>query len=241
MSPEIIKLLTLALSLAGPASADTPKELLVKQGDKLLAIGDSITAGGWGPEGFTTLADGVLKAQYPDLRLAPIVLKGVGGQKAEDYLPRFQKDVIDQKPAVVFISVGINDVWHRIQRPHDEQVLARFRQNVTRMVADAQQAGIRVILLSPTIIEEDPDSVGNRRLKLYVQAEKEIAAEKKCGFVDLHNLFLAALAKRPRDVAGKHWLTSDAVHMARTGQALMAVGVLRGLGVPDAKIAPQPR
>jgi hypothetical protein len=35
----------------------------------------------------------------------------------------------------------------------------------------------------------------------------------------------------------KNWLTGDGVHMQPLGDGVMAVGVLRGLGVPDAKIA----
>ena len=72
-------------------------------------------------------------------------------------------------------------------------------------------------------------------LALYVAAMKDIAADKKCGFVDLHGIFLEAIQKKPADK--QKWLTSDNVHMAPAGDALMSVGMLRGLGVPDAKIA----
>ena len=103
------------------------------------------------------------------------------------------------------------------------------------MVDQAQQAGIKVILLAPTVIQEDPNAEGNKRLTMYVEAEKQIAAEKKCQFVDLHGMFLTALKQKPADE--KNWLTSDGVHMKPLGDAIMAVGVLRALGVPDAKIA----
>jgi hypothetical protein len=32
------------------------------------------------------------------------------------------------------------------------------------------------------------------------------------------------------------WLTGDGVHMKPLGDAIMAAGVLRALGVPDAKV-----
>ena len=103
------------------------------------------------------------------------------------------------------------------------------------MVDMAQQAGIKVILLTPTVIQEDPNTEGNKRLAAYVDAEKQIAAEKKCQLVDLHGMFLAAL-RRSRPVK-RHWLTGDGVHMKPLGDAIMALGVLRALGVPDKKLA----
>ncbi len=103
------------------------------------------------------------------------------------------------------------------------------------MVDQAQAAGIKVILLTPTVIQEDPKAEGNKRLMMYVEAEKEIAKEKKCQLVDLHEYFLTALAKKPDNVKG-NWLTRDGVHMKPPGDAIMATGVLRALGVPDAKV-----
>jgi lysophospholipase L1-like esterase len=98
----------------------------------------------------------------------------------------------------------------------------------------AQAAGIKVILLTPTVIQEDPSTEGNKRLLKYVEAEKEIAAEKKCQLVDLHEMFLTALKQKP--AAKKTWLTGDGVHMQAPGDGIMALGVLRALGVPDAKL-----
>jgi len=225
------KLFVLVLSLIGPPPADTPKDLQLKSGDKIVAIGDSITAGG----GYLRDIDAVLAQQYPDLKIPKVVNKGISGQKAEDLIKRFDKDVVQQKPAFVTISIGINDVWHRLKNPHDEKILATYKENVGKMVDAAQQAGIKVILLTPTLIQEDAESEGNKRLVMYVEAEKQVAAEKKCQLVDLHGMFLSALKQKPADQ--KTWLTSDGVHMKPLGNGVMAAGVLRALGVPDAKIA----
>jgi len=120
-------------------------------------------------------------------------------------------------------------------------VLAAYKENVGKMIDQAQAAGIKVVLLAPTIIQEDPQAEGQKRLPLYVNAMKELAAQKKCGFVDLHQMFLDALAKKPADQEG-NWLTGDGVHMKPLGNAIMAVAGLRGMGVPDDKIAaPSPK
>ena len=222
----------LVLSLIGPAPADMPKQLQLQAGDQIVAIGDSITAAG----GYLRDIDAVLAAQYPDLKLPKVINKGIGGQKAEDLVRRFDADVVKLKPACVTISIGINDVWHRLGAAHDAKVLAAYRENVATMVDHAQQAGIKVILLTPTLIQEDPNGEGNKRLVQYVEAEKQIAAEKKCRIVDLHGLFLTALKQKPASQKD-NWLTSDGVHMKPLGDAIMATGALRALGVADEKIS----
>ena len=152
-----------------------PRELILKPGSQIVAIGDSITQAG----GYLKDVDAVLATKYPELKLPPIQNVGIGGQKAEDLVKRFQKDVVDKKPAVVTISVGINDVWHRAGQPHDPHVLADYWINVEKMVEMAQQAGIKVILLSPTVIGENAREHANKRLRIYVEAEKQVARDRK--------------------------------------------------------------
>ena len=239
MALDLMKMYTMLLSLLGPVQRgepdlNMPGELILKPGQQIIAIGDSITQAG----GYLKDVDAVLAARYPELKLPPIRNVGIGGQKAEDLVKRFQKDVVAPKPAVVTISIGINDVWHRAGKPHQPQVLADYWVNVAKMVDMAQAAGIKVILLTPTVIGEGPAESANKRLRIYVEAEKQIARDRKCTLVDLHRMFMTVLARRPADVKDKQkWLTSDGVHMNPLGDALMAIGVLRGLGVPDQRIA----
>ncbi|HWE96590.1 MAG TPA: GDSL-type esterase/lipase family protein [Tepidisphaeraceae bacterium] len=223
----------LATSLVAfaPAQGSLPGELQLKEGDQIVAMGDSITQDG----GYLRNVDAILAAQYPSLKLPKIINVGISGQKAEDMVARFQRDVVDRKPAFVTISVGTNDVMHRLNAPHDEKVLATYADNVSKMVEMAQAAGIKVILLTPALIQEEPTAEGNQRMAMYVGAEKKIAAEKKCTIIDLRDMFLKALAAKPAGETEK-WITRDGVHMNPRGDALMAVAVLKGLGVANDKI-----
>ena len=220
------------LPWVGEPATEQPAELVLEKGHVIVAIGDSITQAG----GYLRFVQHALNTLYPELEIPPIINAGIGGQRAEDLLARFQQDVVERDPAVVTLSIGVNDVWHRLGAPHDENVLANYRQNVARMVDMAQAGGSRVILLTPTVIEENPRAEGNRRLVQYIEALKDIAREKDCGLADLHGMFLSAMQQRPAEMEG-HWLTSDGVHMSPLGDAVMAVGVLRALGVPDQAIA----
>ncbi|MCY2928115.1 MAG: SGNH/GDSL hydrolase family protein [Planctomycetota bacterium] len=227
-----VTLFAAVLALVGAAPKDTPTKFQLKPGQQIVAIGDSITQAG----GYLKMIDAVLAENTPKGQLPPIINVGISGQKAEDLVARFANDVVAKKPAYVTLSIGINDVWHRLGAPHDPNILAAYKANVEKMVDMAQAAKIKVILLAPTIITEDVKAAGNTRLKLYVQAMKDIAEAKKCQFVDLHQMFLTALEKKPAGESDK-WITSDGVHMNDKGDAVMAIGVLRALGVSEKRIA----
>ena len=78
---------------------------------RIVMMGDSITQMGGSPKGYVTLVDQTLDATRPSDPFE-VVNVGIGGQKAPDMLARFRRDVIDKKPDLVTLSVGVNDVWH---------------------------------------------------------------------------------------------------------------------------------
>ncbi|MEI6810197.1 MAG: SGNH/GDSL hydrolase family protein [bacterium] len=223
--------LSVAISVAVAVSTVCAEGLEIKAGEQIVAIGDSITAAG----GYLRDMDTVFAKQYPELKLPRIINTGIGGQKAENLVPRFERDVIKRKPAIVTIDIGINDVWHRQNAPHDPNVLKAYKENVTKMVDAAQAAGIRVVLCTPTVITEDLNSEGNKRLVMYCDAIKQIAVEKKCMLADLHEIFVKVIGGKPADQKGNA-ITSDGVHMNGPGDWLMAQGILNTLGVPQDKI-----
>jgi acyl-CoA thioesterase I len=240
-----VNLFAIVLTLLGPQTPASEKpKLQIKAGDQIVAIGDSITQAG----GYLRAMDAVLAQQYPDLKLPKIINVGISGQKAEDLVARFEKDVVARKPAIVTISIGINDVWHRMKDPPSPKVLADYQANVEKMVKMAQDAKIRVYLVAPTVIGEEAKSEGNVRLEKYIAAGKEIAKRHKCTYVDLHAAFLKAIADhskqhpdatpKPKAAGGlaQGFLTSDGVHMLPLGDAFMAAGILRAMGVPDEKV-----
>src|SRR5271156_5477915 len=102
---EFMSLLAALVQLLGPTPADQTPEFQLRAGDQIVAIGDSITQAG----GYLRNIDAVLAQAYPELKLPKIINVGIGGQKAENMVARFEKDVIEKKPRVVTISVGIND------------------------------------------------------------------------------------------------------------------------------------
>ena len=210
---------------------------------KIVIVGDSITEGGKYPGGYVWLLERYLSALYPAGKIQ-IVNAGISGDKASDMEARFQKDAIDQKPDLVMINVGVNDVWHAFFNFPKNQFypqgnlpagvpLAEYRDKITQMVLAAKAAGIRVVLLSPTPIGEILDGPENRRLQEYIAAMREIALQNQCLFIDLNAPCREVIATYQKH-AGKtlNLLAADGVHPNPSGYRIIAFTILRGLGVP---------
>ncbi|MCX6358607.1 MAG: SGNH/GDSL hydrolase family protein [Armatimonadetes bacterium] len=226
----------LAAALAGTtARADVPPAL---RGVKtIVCLGDSITQQGEAPGGYVWLVRRALQAIYPEQGIE-VVNAGISGHKSNDMLARFDRDVLAKKPDLVTISVGVNDVWHGFYDNHPlgdgprGVPLADYRRNVEEMVTRAMKAGVRVVILSTTVINEARETPENAKLAGYNAALRQIS--RKCGarFVDYQNSFRTVIdafrAAGPRD----NLLTTDGVHMNAAGNSLMAHVLLGGLGVP---------
>ena len=155
------------------------------------------------------LLDRYLNAVYPATPIT-VVNAGISGHKATDMQARFERDVLAAKPQLVTISVGVNDVWHsfrdfKARRDYPDGSLPNgvplplYVEKLEAMIVAAKAAGIRVVLLTPTPIHEDPASPENARLASYVKAMTALGATHKCTVVDLNAAMTRAIAAHQRE------------------------------------------
>ena len=211
---------------------------------RIVCLGDSITQQGESPGGYVWLLRRYLAALYPQQNIE-VVNAGISGHKSTDMLGRFQRDVLDRKPDLVTISVGVNDVWHGFYDGYPRGdgprgvPLDAYRRNVEEMVRRARAAGVRVVMLSTTVIHEDLRNRENAKLVGYNNALREIAGRHGARFVDYQKPFRDLIATyRDRTGARDDLLTTDGVHMNALGNRVMAHTLMNGLGIsPEARVA----
>ena len=233
-----MKAIRLALSsLAGAAllaaeGAASPPDLALSKGDRIVALGDSITQAG----GYLDMIRTVLAKHHAELGVE-VINAGISGHKSPDMHARLERDVISKAPTIVTVSCGVNDVWHGFQDPPRGVDLETYTRTMGRIVDDLEsKTKARVYLLTPTVIHEDLDSPENRRLEPYCRAVRKIAAEKGCHLVDTNDVFQISLrASRIAGAPGFH-PTSDGVHMKPAGDFLVAAAILRAMGVPMSEV-----
>lgn len=202
-------------------------------------LGDSITKAGDGPGGFLSLMQRSFDNLYPEHQLE-IINAGISGNKVTDMQARFQTDVLDKKPDLVVINVGINDVWHAFydSNPETTQVpLPLYRDQLSQMVQEAHSAGISVVLLSPTVIYENLTGPENQVLGKYIGAMGEVATQNHCLYIDLNTPFRHVISTYQKyGGQTQHLLTRDGIHLNLAGNQIVAYTILRGLGVPNSDI-----
>jgi acyl-CoA thioesterase I len=111
--------------------------------------------------------------------------------------------------------------------------LPNYRSLVGQMTDAAKAAGVRVVLLAPTLVYEDLECAENQRLGQYVRAMEAVARDRQVTFIDLNRAFRESVGAYQRHAGqGRLLFTTDGVHMNDAGNALMAGTILRALGVP---------
>jgi acyl-CoA thioesterase-1 len=205
-----------------------PDSFLIGEGQTLVCLGDSITQN---DQGYCAMLAVLIAAAYPERRIR-VVNAGIGGNKVPDMLARLDRDVLAHRPDWVTVNVGINDVWHGLSGWGSGGVgLADYRAGLEKLVDRLLGSRTWVVLVPPTVIGEDPQSEGNRRLTVYRAAMREIAAARNllvapCDiYIDTALAAGAAQGGEP----GKT-LTTDGVHLRGPGDVLVAAAILKTLG-----------
>jgi len=209
---------------AGPPSA---KGFMLKSGDTIVFLGDSITQGASGAQGYITLFNLFCAANGYDVKS---VNAGISGHKSNDMLKRLQKDVLDRHPTWVGISCGVNDVWHGVKGVP----LPDYEKNMTEIVDRCLAAGARALLLTATPIMEDMNGPFNRKAVAYNDFLRQLARKKSVVMCDLDKAFAQAYAAKK---SNENLLTTDGVHMKPGGYRLWATEVLKALGATPDELA----
>ena len=224
------KLMVVAAAVACVSAAFASGELLVKSGDSLAFLGDSITQQGQeSPGGYVSL---VLRSLAVEGVYVKPVKAGVSGHKSNDMLARLDRDVLAKKPKVMTLSCGVNDVWH--QDWNKGVPLEDYKKNITAIFDKCAASNCQVVVLTATMFEKPEMEKFKHNVSIapYNEWLREEAKRRGYPVADLNADMWKAHAADPSVK-----LTRDSVHMRPEGDRLMARGVLRALGMAEARVA----
>jgi lysophospholipase L1-like esterase len=207
-------------------------EILVRSGESIAFVGDSNTQAGWEhPYGYVRLVQQALELQ--GVKITPIPA-GVAGDTSERMHKRIDA-VLGKKPVWMTLSCGFNDVspacaW---QVSYND-----FTKYVTGILDKAQEARVKVIILTPTLYQDStPDNETNRKMLPYLAFLRTTAKERGLPLADLNAAHRAAMARLQSENSPRRSLLSDGIHMDPQGDMMMATGVLKTMGLTDDQIA----
>jgi len=155
---------------------------------------------------------------------------GIGGNKIYDLYLRMDEDVLVKKPDVVFVYVGINDVWHKtlLGTGTDKDKFEKFYRALIRRL---QANSIQVVICTPTVIGEkiNGSNPQDTDLDAYSAVIRRLANEEKCTLVDLRAAFMDYLKLQNTTNKESGLLTYDRVHLTDQGNQLVAQQFLKSI------------
>jgi lysophospholipase L1-like esterase len=187
-----------------------------RQRIRIVAMGDSTTAGTPGfqsPVESPPAGRGDPTSQYAWwlMRRHPgwlVLNKGVNGERSDQIAARFQRDVVDERPRVVVVIAGVNDVYQGRSAAH-------VIEQLEGMYERAGAAGIQVV--AGTIIPYNtatPEHNGKmREINGWI---RQYAAAGRVAFVDTR---AAVAAPGQPDMLSD---TADQLHPSTAGYRVMA-------------------
>ena len=185
---------------------------------KIIFFGDSITQAGVQPGGYVSLIKKAL-----DSTKYEVIGAGIGGNKVYDLYLRMEEDVLNKKPDVVVIYIGVNDVWHKLSSRTGTDY-DKFIQFYNALIKKIQDNGARVVLCTPAVIGEKKNNANEMDADLdkYSGAIREIAAKNSLPLCDLRTIFKTYDAANNPEDKDKGILTSDGVHLNAKGNQTLA-------------------
>lgn len=228
------------------------RDFLLKDGDRVVFLGDSITE----QRLYTTYLEAYALTRHPGWKLS-FRNVGWGGdtswlrqrahpdEKAlfaadeasqqkmvQDSVGRgLSRDVLPLEPTLVTVNFGMNDHSYQAFR---EDIFRAYVRSQEEIAKELKAHGARVAFLTPQPIEEkrpDPDKdVRNESLRKFADGLKEVCSREGATFVDQFDPYMAIMMKErasnPSVVIGG----GDAVHPGPIGHTVMAWAILKGLG-----------
>lgn len=189
---------------------------------KILFQGDSITDAGRSREN-----DDVLGSGYPLLVKAALgyeapgeyefLNRGISGNRVVDLYARIKADIINLKPDVMSILIGVNDVWHEFSRENGVDA-EKYYKIYDMLIEEVKIAlpEIKIMILEPFVLKasatEEKWEGFYAETKKRAQMAKKIAEKYDLPFIALQAGFEELSKLQPAD----YWL-ADGVHPTAMG------------------------
>ncbi len=192
---------------------------------RVVFLGDSITQAGAGVGGYISLMRDALTSAGQGAAFE-LIGAGISGNKVPDLQKRLEKDVLSKNPDVVFIYIGINDVWHWERNNGTSE--ENYEAGLNDIIKQLKSKKVRVIICTPTVIGEkhDGSNVQDAMLEEYAALSRKIAQDNKLELLDLRKAFIDYLKAKNKDNAEKGIFTTDRVHLNAAGNAFVALQMM---------------
>lgn len=229
--------------LTGFTTATIAQLQVFKNGEKVSFLGNSITMGG----AFHNYIELYYLTRFPNEEVK-FYNNGISGDVSGGMLSRLKTDVLVNKPDWCVIMAGMNDVSRGLYAEkfkHDKDVIQRRKEalekyfrNMDSLVNRLMEAGVKVILQTPTIYDQTANSSTenykgvNDALGQCADFIKGLGEKYKLPIVDYWSAMNRVNALIQKSNPAASIIGRDRVHPGNYGHFLMAVEFLKTQQAP---------
>lgn len=195
---------------------------IVFQGDSITDSGRVYTNDAITGHGYPLLVKGELGFAAPGK--FEFLNRGISGNRIVDLYARMKHDIINLKPDVLSILIGVNDVWHEFGVSPNGVAADKYFKIYDMLIEELKAAlpNLKIMILEPFILEDAivPEAWATMESRKQIRSEvqqralmaKKIAEKHGLVFVPLQEGFDALCQQAP----AAYWL-SDGVHPTTMG------------------------
>ena len=186
------------------------------QGDSITDAGRSRTDDIYLGCGYPRLVESALGYEEPAQH--EFFNRGISGNRIVDIYARIKSDIINLKPDVMSILVGVNDVWHELRESPNGIDADKYFKLYCMLIEEIKEAlpDLKIIILEPFVLKASATEACWEEFKTEVTKRAKMAklVAEKFGlpFIELQKGFDALAAKAPES----YWL-ADGVHPTAKG------------------------
>ncbi len=144
--------------------------------------------------------------------------RGISGNRSVDVYARVKNDIINLKPDVMSILMGVNDVWHEFHDNPNGIDAEKFYKIYDMLIEEVKAAlpNIKIMIMEPFALKgfgnEAYWETFDKEVKLRAQMAKNIAEKHNLPFIPLQEGFDTLTEKKD----ASYWL-GDGVHPTSMG------------------------
>ncbi len=147
--------------------------------------------------------------------------RGISGNRIVDLYARIKDDIINLKPDVMSILIGVNDVWHELSSQNGVAA-DKFEKIYNMLIEEVKEAlpDIKIIILAPFVLKGTGTEMYYDEFR--AEVEKRIDSAKRVA--EKHNLYFVELQSKFDEASSDgdtvYW-TTDGVHPSAAGHQLI--------------------